>query len=206
MADEILFTRHGETEDNVIKRLSTLPPGPSLTDLGRSQASTLASQLHQYELKAIYTSPLIRAKETAEILRGNKSLPIYEEDGFRELSVGAREGRTDEGVFEEMDEVWNSWTVAGNLHVEAGPNGETATQVIERGKKAVSKILTQHDSDGGSVLIVAHSGILQLLVPQLCNNLKANYGAINWLRNCQLIRVKVTNNSMSCISWGDVIL
>lgn len=198
----LLFTRHGETEDNLAQRLSTAPPGPPLTELGCRQAAELAAALAGRALDAIYTSPLVRARQTAQIVCANRDIPIYPVDALRELSVGAREGRTDPGVFEEMDQVWKTWTIDGNLDCEAGPGGETGRQVLARGVAALNEIRRTHPS--GTALIVAHSGILQLLVPHFCENLAKDHGVRNWCRNCQLIEVEVEAEAPAarCVSWA----
>jgi broad specificity phosphatase PhoE len=196
----LLFTRHGETEDNLAQRLSTAPPGPPLTELGCRQAAELAAALAERQLEAIYTSPLVRARQTAEIVGGDRGIPIHLVDALRELSVGAREGRTDPGVFEEMDQVWKTWTVDGDLELEAGPGGETGQQVLARGLAALKVIRRAHPS--GTVLVVAHSGILQLLVPHFCANLAKDHGVRNWCRNCQLIEVEVEASAARCVAWA----
>jgi broad specificity phosphatase PhoE len=203
MVGTVLFTRHGETEDNVAMRLSTAPPGPSLTAVGRQQAAALANGLRDRELAAIYTSPLTRAQETAQIVRGDRSLPVIVDTAFRELSVGQREGRTDPGVFQEMDAVWAEWA-KGNLDHEAGVGGETAREVLARGLAAVDRMRREYSD--ATVLVVAHSGVLQLLVPHLCDNLDNGYGVENWCRNCQLIEVQLKEESARCVNWAGVPL
>lgn len=202
MINRILFTRHGETEDNLINRLSTSPPGPSLTELGRDQAKNLKKDLEDIEVSVIYTSPLVRAIQTAEILRGEKQIDIFEENELRELSVGAYEGRNDPDVFKELDKVWRKWTVEGELDTTMGIGGESAKQILVRSQLVINRILKKNIS--GTALVVAHSGILQLLVSYLCTNLPNSFGVKNWIRNCQLIDTKVQGQSLECISWGDI--
>ncbi|AJR05499.1 histidine phosphatase family protein [Photobacterium gaetbulicola] len=199
---KLYFTRHGETEDNVIHRLSTSAPGPKLTELGRTQAKELSDNLTVYELDQIYSSPLVRAIETATILNEQRGLPVTSDERLSELSVGQLEGRNDPQVFEELDTVWHKWTVEKELSVLAGPEGESAREVISRGEKAVQEIVNKHP--GKSILVVAHSGILQLLVPHMCKNIENDYGAKNWLRNCQLVETVYESGELTCTKWAGI--
>lgn len=200
MALKILFTRHGETEDNVAQRLSTSAPGPRLTALGEQQAAIIAGLIDNEQLSAIYCSPLVRARQTAEIIRGTRNIQLVDVEDLRELSVGAREGRSDQAVFDEMDEVWHAWTVVGDLNVLAGPGGENAVEVLDRGLRAVADITEKHSD--GTILIVAHSGVLQLLIPHLCLNIDKSHGAKNWLRNGDVVEVRSDADRFICVSWA----
>lgn len=202
MSKKIYFTRHGETEDNVISRLSTRPPGPSLTQLGRNQAEELRAKIVDLNICKIYSSPLIRAVETAEILNKNYNVEICPDSRIAELLVGDREGRCDDKVFEELDVVWKEWSLKNNLSMEAGPNGETAEQILAR-SGALLKEIIQEETDG-DVLVVAHSGVLELLLGHRCTNLEPIFCYENWFRNCQLVVTEVREHELFCLNWGDV--
>ena len=202
MVNRILFTRHGETEDNVIRRLSTSPPGPKLTNLGQEQAMDLANKIKEVQIDVIYSSPLVRAMQTAEIIIGDRGIKIYPDDGLKELSVGVLEGRNDDEAFEELDKIWHSWTVERNLDTLTAEGGETAKQVLERSVKSFKNIIENNESS--TVLIVAHSGILQLLIPEVAENIPYNFGVKNWLRNCQLVDLIREEDKFICVSWGDI--
>lgn len=197
---KIIFTRHGETEDNIIHKLSTSAPGPLLTQKGREQAEHLYKRLLNTEIDLVYSSPLLRALETSEILIKDRGIQIIEENGFRELSVGELEGRNDEAVFVELDKIWNSWTIDNNLNLEVSKGGESAKQVIERASESLKNLV--EDNEGKTILVVAHSGVLQLLICYICENLPFNYGYVNWLRNCETVEVDYSNEKYTCLSWS----
>lgn len=204
MPDRIIFARHGQTPDNLIHRLSTSPPGPPLTDVGVQEARDLAAMVRERDIAAIFTTPLVRARQTADIVAEGRDIPVFVLDGLRELSVGSLEGRNDEGVFEELDRTWNTWTVDGNLDLPAGPGGETARQVLDRSLDAMAEVAERYPT--GTVLVVAHSGILQLLIPAMSSNLDAGFGYRNWLRNCQLVEIEADGAGHMCVAWADVDL
>ena len=86
----ILLVRHGESTDNVERRLGSLGPGAPLTDRGRAQASALALRLATRDVAAVYVSPLFRARQTAEILAAATGAPIAENP---DLAPGRSTGR-----------------------------------------------------------------------------------------------------------------
>ncbi|MDA0563797.1 histidine phosphatase family protein [Streptomonospora sp. S1-112] len=207
MLTTLLFTRHGETADNAVKRLSTRPPGPPLSDAGRAQARELARSVADLDITAVYSSPLRRALETAAFVAEPRGLPVHAHDGLRELSVGELEGRSDDAAFAHLDSVWAAWTRESRHDVTAGPGGENAHEVLGRSTAAVAEIVAAER--GGTVLVMAHSGVLQVLVPALCANLAPDYGIENWLRNCQLVRVETDGTDpvgMTCRAWGPLTL
>src|SRR5262245_39005838 len=93
---DILFVRHGESENNAAGRLQGSNDSP-LTEKGRSQAATLAGYLIEKDFRwtAAYASPLSRARETAEIIasRTGFSKPVIDPD-LAEVSVGSLEAMT----------------------------------------------------------------------------------------------------------------
>lgn len=119
--------------------------------------------------------------------------------------MGELEGRSDDAAFALLDEVWLAWARESRLALTAGPGGESGQQLFARAKGAVEEILAAEP--GGTILIVAHSGVLQMLIPALCANLASDFGIENWLRNCQLVRVESDGAdpaAMSCLTWGDL--
>lgn len=80
--------RHGETEYVKQHRLAGRFPGVHLNDTGRAQAQTLAERLKNVPFKAIYSSPMERAIETAEPLGKVKALPVEIHPGLYETEIG----------------------------------------------------------------------------------------------------------------------
>ena len=104
MKTTVILVRHGETEWNVLHRFQGLSDIP-LNDTGRKQAGFAKTGLLDVELAAIYTSPLQRAAETAEIIRGDREIPVYPTEGLREMGIGEWEGL----LVSEIDEKYPGW-------------------------------------------------------------------------------------------------
>ncbi|MCL4387793.1 histidine phosphatase family protein [Candidatus Marsarchaeota archaeon] len=88
------FVRHGEAETNKNDMLSSKYDGYPLTEHGRAQISETAAQLEGIEFSSAYSSPLLRARQTAEILVGKRKLDIQIDDRLRERGMGAMEGKS----------------------------------------------------------------------------------------------------------------
>ncbi len=89
----ILLIRHGETSWNQLRRFQGRGSDQPLNQKGRDQAQALALALKDESLHAIYSSPLVRAKETACIIKAfHPSVPLFEEEGLVEMALGDFEG------------------------------------------------------------------------------------------------------------------
>lgn len=159
MVTRLLLTRHGESVANVARRFSGRED-VALTPLGRRQARALGRRLREFAIDAAYVSPLIRARETAEIALRGRGIEAVSEPGLREISFGDWEGCT----FDEIRERWPAeW---GQLRAFderfCAPNGEPFTEAQARVVAAAVAIVGRHPDQ--TVLLTAHGGTLQLLL------------------------------------------
>lgn len=156
----VYLTRHGQTVWNLDKRLQG-SGNSDLTDLGIYQAEQLKKRLDNINLDIVYTSPLERAKKTANILRGNRDIEVVDVDGFKEISFGEYEGHTEEellkvGKGKEIKEIFN-----GSMDIKA-PGGESLRELYNRVGEALDNILK--NSINKNILIVAHGMTLKAIM------------------------------------------
>ena len=90
---DIYLIRHGETDYNREKRLQGETDIP-LNSRGIELAQMTAQGMKGLHFDRVYTSPLVRAVKTAEIIRGDRDIPIIPTDGLKEISFGDYEGLT----------------------------------------------------------------------------------------------------------------
>lgn len=155
MATTLVLVRHGETDWNRERRYQGHADQP-LNDAGRSQALELASRLRDEPVTALYTSPLRRASETAQILADGFDLVARTLDALLEIDVGAWEGLTVDEVRERypnrVDQDWRSgWE-----------DGETYDELERRVVPALIELGPRHD--GGHILAVTHAGPLRAAI------------------------------------------
>jgi broad specificity phosphatase PhoE len=89
----LYFVRHGESESNDMHEISNRGIGHGLTVIGRAQAISLVERLGSTSLTMLYSSPLLRAVQTAEILSQGLEIPFETVDALREFDCGIIEGK-----------------------------------------------------------------------------------------------------------------
>ena len=88
----LYLARHGQSEANVLRVFSNGLNKHGLTELGRTQAEQLAQRMAGYSIKRMFTSPILRAVQTAEILSQRLGIGFQVEPALSEFSVGSWEG------------------------------------------------------------------------------------------------------------------
>ncbi|TAN30445.1 histidine phosphatase family protein [bacterium] len=106
---KMLLIRHGQTPSNLTGAIDTVPPGAPLTALGIAQASALGPALMHEGLAAVYSSPLLRARSTAEILAQHLGLETLIHPGLVEISGGDLEMRADDEATQRYVECMLRW-------------------------------------------------------------------------------------------------
>lgn len=96
----VFLTRHGETHWNTVKRIQGHLDSP-LTEFGMQQALWLKERLIHEPIDLIFTSPLNRALSTAEIIAGDKKIPVISCDLLKEINLGSWEGM----LLEEIEKI-----------------------------------------------------------------------------------------------------
>lgn len=152
----LYLARHGESDWNVERRWQGNADRP-LTDLGRRQAGQLAERLASTPLDAVYSSDLLRARETAAAVARRQGLEVRTLAALREVDVGSWSGLTREEVEERFPAAFATWREGGH----GWEDGEAYEDMAERVVTAVLEIAGSHP--GGSVLVVAHGGPIRAL-------------------------------------------
>lgn len=148
---EILLARHGETDWNRESRFQG-HADPPLNDLGRQQAAELAETLAGQKLAAVYTSPLRRAHETAEVIAAPRGLTPASVEGLREVDVGSWQALTRDEVEQRFPEQFRRWLDYG----QGWDDGETYDEMGTRALAALEELAAAHD--GERIVAVTHGG------------------------------------------------
>lgn len=147
----LVLVRHGETDWNVEGRYQG-QADPPLNERGIAQSYELAKHLDKYRLDLIYTSPLKRSVQTAEIAAQRLGLHIYKEPRLMEIHQGDWQTRLRaeiDALYPDLLRKWETepWEISP-------PKGETLYQVQKRVVAAVEEIKARHPND--CVGIVTH--------------------------------------------------
>ena len=147
----LLLARHGETDWNRDSRFQG-QADPPLNDRGRQQARALARRLAETRISAIYTSPLARASETAEIVAHALGVPVALVAELREIDVGSWSGLTRSDVAARFPRAYRRW-------LEYGPgwdDGESYEELGRRVVPALGRLAARHPSE--EILVLTHGG------------------------------------------------
>lgn len=153
----IYMTRHGETEWNKEGRMQGWK-NSDLTEKGIENAKRLGEKLQSVSIDKIYCSPSGRTKETAECIKGNRSIDIEIIEDLKEMGFGLWEGMEFEVIKEKYEDqhhkLWKS------PHLYEPVEGESFNELFARVRRALKAIV---DEDKDTVLIVTHAAVLKTI-------------------------------------------
>ena len=151
----LILIRHGETEWNETKRFQGISDIP-LSSKGMGQAECLARSLEREPLEAIYTSPLVRARQTAACIARHHSCPFAVVEDLRELNQGRLEGLTGEDLRRDFPDFISKWLEEPGETVL--PGGESLGELQRRVWAAIEDVIGRHPEK--TVAVVAHSFVI----------------------------------------------
>lgn len=191
---ELLYlARHGTADGNVARRHLGLLDEP-LNEVGRAQARDLARRLRGTPLSAIWTSPLVRARETASILASALRLPLRVEDDLHEMTLGPWEGLTEAEIAERFPSEHALWKAdPAALRLEGH---ETLEALRARVAGALERILVMDPRP----LCVTHLSVMRMARVHLLGLDLNSYGTIS-PEHCAPI---VIERSGARTDWRDV--
>jgi broad specificity phosphatase PhoE len=155
VSDGIWLARHGETDANAEGRVQGSIDEP-LNDRGREQARALAQEARRLNLRALYTSQLRRARETAEIVGAELGLEAIVDERFAESHRGDWEGRLIADIKRTDPDAWQ-----GSLALESAgfrfPGGESLEEHAARVEAALADVA----AGPLPALVVCHGGTMR---------------------------------------------
>ena len=154
------FVRHGESEWNAEDRLCGRTD-VALSDEGRRQAARLAERLRGLSPAALYTSPLRRTVETAEIIVAGAGLKPIVNERLIELNYGAWEGMTFAEIMELDGDAYRAWDA--DPGTVAPPDGESGEQALARVVPFLDELAVRHPAERDHVVVVSHKTICRLI-------------------------------------------
>ncbi|HEX2912894.1 MAG TPA: histidine phosphatase family protein [Chloroflexia bacterium] len=163
---KLILLRHGRTAHNFGLRLTGWGD-PDLDELGREQAEAAAQRLVQeFDIETIYSSPLKRARQTAEPLVRLTGHNPHIRDGLKELNFGEVEGLTMEEIREKHPQLF-----VNNPRMDdpdfTWPGGESRLVFHTRVDKAMWEIIKHEAGKHKTVAVVAHGGSIAGFVAEL---------------------------------------
>ena len=187
MSTLLYLIRHGETpwnRDKIFRGSFDI----ELNKNGRAQAGQVAVALESVKIDAAYTSPLLRAAETAQIGLGGHDMAVATHDGLIDFDYGDWTGKSEDEVVRQWPKehaLWNS--VPQSLRV---PGGNTIAEVSKRSFAAVEEIAARHD--GQTVALFSHRVVNKLMI-LACLELGLDRFGFIMQGNCCINQLERTN-------------
>ncbi|ADG05475.1 histidine phosphatase family protein [Kyrpidia tusciae] len=158
---QICLVRHGETTWNREQRLQGHRDVP-LTDVGRRQAEAVARRLAEGHWDAVYSSDLMRARYTAEVIAKACGIHFVTDPRLRERSYGQLEGLTRTEIAQRYPHLaGHSWE-----HEDSGV--EPWERMADRAQAALADMTARHK--GSRLIVVSHGGWIRALLGRLFPN------------------------------------
>lgn len=153
----MLLIRHAVTEETGTKLTGRLP-GVSLSDEGRASATRLAERLGSLELAAVFTSPLERTRETADIVAHPHGLRVVEEPSVIEVDYGAWQGRS----LAQLRRLAMWRQIVSTPSQVVFPDGESMLAMQVRAVEACNRIAAS--AAKRTVAVVSHADVIKAIL------------------------------------------
>lgn len=194
---KLYFVRHGESKANLLQEFSNRGFKHGLTVRGCQQAAQLAQNLRGNPFTKIYTSPLKRAVQTAEILGERLDIPIETSDGLKEFDCGVLEGKSNAESWEVFFQLFEQW-MQGQWE-EKIPDGESHLEIQARFIPFINAVRQKHV--GEFVLLIGHGGIFRVILPLILENISFDFVRNKQIDHTSPIIAEERENGLFCTHW-----
>jgi probable phosphoglycerate mutase len=204
---KLYFVRHGESEANILQEVSNREFKHPLTDKGREQASTLAQNLQAMGIPVarLFTSPLMRAVQTAEILSAALGLPYEMADALREFDCGILEGLSDDECWQMHYALRVAWFEAHRWEQRI-EGGESFFDIRDRFVPFIDGVIRDYRDGQDNIMLVGHGGTYGCMLPLILNNVGSNMLHERGFPNTGAVIAEWTPDGLTCLSWcGDPV-
>jgi broad specificity phosphatase PhoE len=156
---EIILVRHGQTAWNKEPRFRGQVDIP-LDETGIIQAKATADRISQWSVSAVYSSPLKRARSTAQVIAEKQGIEVELHNGLLDIDFGRWQGLTPEEVAMQDGDLLDTWLK--EPHKVIFPEGESLNEVRDRFTSALNELVSKHDNE--TIVVVSHVVALKVIL------------------------------------------
>lgn len=193
----IYLMRHGQTEWNTVHRMQGRSDIP-LNAVGRKQAKRAAQGMDKLPIDRILTSPLCRAKQTAQAVAVGRGIPVLIEDTLTEMAFGDLEGMLLHD-FPEQESIFSD-----PAHYIPLGSGETYAQLDERCRQLLEEIIPPLEGRYHDVVMVSHGAFIRGVVRRILNLPLEDFWKTPPQQNCTCTLLQCTNGAVSLLEEGHI--
>ena len=159
----LYIVRHGESTWNSQNKIQG-NSDPALSKLGVLQAKLLAKRFKRVKIDKIYSSPLLRALQTAQIISKTAKLKVIQKRQLQEVGLGEWEGKTPDEIDRLYNNRYQRWLRLGPTKIDI-PRGEDIASFRKRAKRVFYAIVKENKNK--DVLVITHGGIIAAFLAYL---------------------------------------
>ena len=200
MTTKVVVIRHGESTYNIEHIIQGRCDKSVLTAKGRADAEKAGAALRQLDIAKLYTSPLQRAKETAEIIHGSFQVtpPLEVSELLQEVDLPLWEEMKKDEVASQFPEDYHCWkTRPHEFYMKVGETQHyPVLSLYEQAQRFWQEVIAQHE--GETIAIIAHNGINRCLISSAIGIQPSRYHTIQQSNCC----INVLNFKGK---WGDPV-
>ncbi|MCR4901796.1 MAG: histidine phosphatase family protein [Butyrivibrio sp.] len=180
----LYIMRHGKTDWNELHKLQGQTDIP-LNESGREMAREAGQKYSDINFDICYCSPLIRARETAEILLKGRNIPIITDERLKEMGFGIYEGAQSFGI---GDHPTNIIFQSPEKYTTPFEGAESFEELYARTGEFLKQVIDPMIKDGKDVLIVGHGAMNSSIICQIRNIPLKDFWSTG-IENCKLIKL-----------------
>jgi len=201
----LYFIRHGQSEANVLHEISNRGLKHGLTEKGKAQVLALAQKLETIPFVKLYTSPLLRAVQTAEILSFKLSIPFETTDALREFDCGIIEGKSDPDSWKIHTQIRQAWFLRKEWEKRID-GGESFLDIRSRFLPFIHDLVRTYGTTQENLLLIGHGGLFQCMLPLICNNIAFEHVLELPGSNTGIFLIEDTPAGLICLEWDGLRL
>jgi len=201
----LYFVRHGESEANTLHVISNRESPFHLTERGRQQAKALTEKIKSIPFAAIYSSPILRARETAEILSAGIGIPYQVTEALREYDCGILEEKGDEESWRSHRRYFEDWILRKD-YTSKPEEGECFLDIENRFVPFIDELISANSHGDRHILFIGHGGLFLLMLPLVLNNIDHSFATAHGIGNVEYVLAEYGARGLVCAQWGQHIL
>ena len=201
----LYFIRHGESEANTRHVISNRESAFHLTPRGIQQAEELAENFKGTPVATIFSSPVLRARQTAEILSTAFGIPYQVTEALREYDCGILEEKGDEESWKLHHQYFEDWVLRQN-YTSRPEEGECYLDIQNRFLPFIDELVSANSHGDRHILLIGHGGIFLLMLPLVLNNIDYSFATANGIGNVEYVLAEYGTRGLVCMRWGQHIL
>jgi broad specificity phosphatase PhoE len=195
---QLYLVRHGQSVANVLQVFSNRDLAHGLTDAGRVQVEELAERLTGVPFAAFYCSPVLRARQSADILSARLGIEYVTSTALAEYDVGELEGKSDAASWQRYYALHDTWFRDKDWTARI-EGGESFEDIRARFVPFIDGLLESPPSS--PVLLLGHGGTFRCMLPLIMSNVTFEDVVKHGMDYTDVVIAEQRAHGLVCVQW-----